>query len=127
MPLVFKHHFTRDEASALLPRIRVWLKRLVTLRREIGNCDEIISKTISSGGDAGGSPVNRMITALAGFNDVFGEFREREIQVKDLDRGLIDFPAIIDEKEVFLCWELDEEDVTHWHDLDAGYSGREKL
>ena len=53
--------------------------------------------------------------------------RMREIQVKDLERGLIDFPAIIGGKEVFLCWEQDEEDIEHWHDLDTGYAGREKL
>jgi hypothetical protein len=47
--------------------------------------------------------------------------------LKDLERGLIDFPAIIGGKEVFLCWEQDEEDIEFWHDLDAGYAGRERL
>ena len=51
------------------------------------------------------------------------EFQRREIQVKDIDRGLIDFPALLGGKEVFLCWEQDEEDIEFWHDLDAGYAG----
>jgi hypothetical protein len=55
------------------------------------------------------------------------EFQQREIQIKDLERGLLDFPAIIGGKEVFLCWEQDEEDIEYWHDLDAGYAGREHL
>ena len=55
------------------------------------------------------------------------EFQRREIQVKDIDRGLMDFPAIIGGKEVFLCWEQDEEDIEFWHELDAGYAGRERL
>jgi hypothetical protein len=55
------------------------------------------------------------------------EFQKREIQVKDIDRGLIDFPAIINGKEVFLCWEQDEEDIEFWHDLESGYAGRERL
>ena len=50
-----------------------------------------------------------------------------ESQIKDLERGLIDFPAIVAGREVFLCWEQDEDDIEYWHDLDTGYAGREKL
>ena len=63
----------------------------------------------------------------AEFQKLMTEFREREIQIKDLDRGLIDFPAIIGGREVFLCWEQDEEDVEFWHELGTGYAGRERL
>ena len=49
------------------------------------------------------------------------------VQVKDFDRGLLDFPHILDGREVFLCWELDEDDIEFWHDIDAGYAGRERL
>jgi hypothetical protein len=55
------------------------------------------------------------------------EFRRRQIQVKDLRRGLLDFPALRDGREVFLCWEKDEEDIEFWHDLETGYGGRERL
>jgi hypothetical protein len=58
---------------------------------------------------------------------LLGEFQQREIQVKDVDRGLLDFPAIIGGREVFLCWELGEERVEFWHDLDSGYGGRERI
>ena len=55
------------------------------------------------------------------------EFQRREIQVKDLQRGLVDFPAMLEGREVFLCWEQDEEDIEFWHELDGGYAGRERL
>jgi hypothetical protein len=71
--------------------------------------------------------VNTWVKTLAHLEEVLLEFQRREIQVKDIDRGLLDFPAILGEKEVFLCWEQDEEDVEFWHDLDAGYAGRERL
>jgi hypothetical protein len=58
---------------------------------------------------------------------VMGEFQRREILIKDIDRGLVDFPSIIGGKEVFLCWEKDEDDIEFWHDLDTGYAGRERL
>jgi hypothetical protein len=54
-------------------------------------------------------------------------FQKREIQLKDIERGLVDFPALLGGREVFLCWEKDEEDIEHWHDLETGYAGREKL
>ena len=47
--------------------------------------------------------------------------------MKDIERGLIDFPTMIGDKEAFLCWEQDEDDITHWHDLESGYSDREQL
>ena len=43
------------------------------------------------------------------------------------ERGLVDFPAILAGREVFLCWEQDEEDIEFWHDLASGYAGRERL
>jgi hypothetical protein len=49
------------------------------------------------------------------------------VQIKDFDRGLVDFPHLRDGREVFLCWELDEDDIAFWHDIDGGYAGRERL
>ena len=57
----------------------------------------------------------------------FAEFNRRQIFVKDPDRGLVDFPAIVGGREVFLCWELDEDDIKFWHDIDSGFAGRERL
>jgi len=58
---------------------------------------------------------------------ILTEFQRREIFIKDLSRGLVDFPAMIGGEEVFLCWESDEDDIEFWHDLESGYGGREKL
>ena len=123
----FQQHYTRDEARELLPQIREWLKRLRQLQVELQKCEERLSGLTASGCDLGGELVNRRIRALAGLGAVFMEFQRREIQVKDVERGLVDFPAIIGGKEVFLCWEQDDEDIEFWHDLDAGYAGRERL
>ena len=49
------------------------------------------------------------------------------VQIKDFERGLVDFPHIRDGREVFLCWELSEDDIEFWHDIDAGYARRERL
>jgi hypothetical protein len=49
------------------------------------------------------------------------------VLVRDLDRGLVDFPALIDGREVYLCWQLDEPEITHWHGLESGFAGRRLL
>jgi len=89
--------------------------------------DERLGKMMASGRDLGGPVVNSWVKTLTKIKEVLLEFHRREIQLKDLDRGLMDFAAIIGEKEVFLCWEQDEEDIEFWHELDAGYAGRERL
>jgi hypothetical protein len=79
------------------------------------------------GNDIGGETVNNWIRTLAEMQEILAEFQSRRIFIKDLSRGLLDFPAIIGGREVFLCWELDEENVEFWHDLETGYGGRERL
>jgi hypothetical protein len=49
------------------------------------------------------------------------------VQVKDLDRGLVDFPALRDGEEVLLCWQVGEEVVAYWHGVDEGFAGRKPL
>jgi hypothetical protein len=123
----FEKHYTRDEARALLPQVREWLKRLSQLREQFGKCDSRISALLAAGNDIGGESANTWVKLLCQIKTVLNEFHNREIQMKDLERGLIDFPAIIGGREVFLCWEQDEDDIEFWHDLDTGYAGRERL
>ena len=123
----FKKHYTRDEARVLLPQIRRWLKELSELRRQLNKCEQRLARLLSAGHDAGGKTVNQWAGTLADIKETRGEFQKREIQIKDLERGLLDFPAILGGQEVFLCWEQDEEDIEFWHDLNSGYAGRERL
>ena len=123
----FHKHYTREEARALLPQVRTWLARIGQLREKLAKREQQIESVFKAGCDAGGETVNCWIREMAEIRELFLEFHHREIQIKDISRGLIDFPAIIAGKEVLLCWEQDEEDIEFWHDLDAGYAGREKL
>jgi hypothetical protein len=123
----FRKHYTREEASALLPQIRAWLGKLNEHRVKLERLDRRLGQLVQAGHDAGGDSVNRLLECLANMKDVLLEFHDREIQIKDLERGLIDFPALLAGREVFLCWEQDEDNVEFWHDLDAGFAGRERL
>ncbi len=123
----FEKHYTREEARALLPRIREWLDRLLEIRGDLEKYDARLSSLMGPGLDVGGDLVDDWVRRMAEIKGIISEFHEREIQIKDLDRGLIDFPAIIAGKEAFLCWERGEDDIEFWHDLDTGYAGREPL
>jgi hypothetical protein len=123
----FDKHYTRDEARALLPQIRLWLERLNRLRRDLERFDKRLSGLTGQGSDIGGETVNNWIRALAEMQALLAEFQRRQIIIKDLERGLVDFPAILGGREVFLCWEQDEADIEFWHDLDTGFTGRERL
>jgi hypothetical protein len=123
----FRIHYTIEEARALLPQIREWLEEIEQLRKQLKRLDERLAQLISDGADAGGESVHKQIKLLADLKDALQQFEQREIQIKDIDRGLIDFPAILGGREVFLCWERDEDDIEFWHDLDTGYAGRERL
>ena len=123
----FKKHYTRDEARELLPQVKQWLEELCSARDLLAHYDEQIAKALGFGDDLGGEMINKYLKSLARTREVLTWFHNREVQVKDLDRGLVDFPAFVGGREVFLCWERGEEDIEFWHDLESGYAGRERL
>jgi hypothetical protein len=124
----FHKHYTLEEARELLPQLRAWLVRIQDLRQRLSQTEDRIGQILAGGADAaGGASVNAQIKLFADLQDTMQEFNRREIQIKDIERGLVDFPAIIGGREVFLCWEQDEDDIEFWHDLDTGYAGRERL
>jgi hypothetical protein len=123
----YKKHYTREEANALLPDIRRWLRELGQAQQALGKLEKRLGGMVSQGDDVGGEQVNQYVKTLADVKEVLDEFQVREIFVRDAERGLIDFPAIVGGKEVFLCWEQDEERVEFWHDLETGFAGRERL
>jgi hypothetical protein len=123
----FRKHYTREEARALLPRASEWLRQLQELGPKLNKLDQSLGQLLKPGDEIGGELVNEWIRLLARTKSVLEQFRSREIQVKDIERGLLDFPAVIKGREVFLCWEQDEEDIEFWHEIEAGYAGRERL
>ena len=127
MKYQFQQHYSREEANALLPQIRRWLVELNRLREELHRFEKLLSGLTEQGHDVGCDTVNNWIRALADMQATLAEFQRREILIKDLERGLLDFPAFIGGREVFLCWESDEDAVEFWHDLESGFGGRERL
>lgn len=126
-PFHFSRHYTLDEARALLPSVRQWLEELGRLQDRLKILDKRVAHLIENGADAGGPSVDQLTMTVADCKRVLRRFRAAEIQIKDLQRGLVDFPSLRDGREVFLCWEKDEDDIEYWHDLEDGYAGRERI
>jgi hypothetical protein len=123
----YTKHYTRAQARALLPQLRQWLVQLDQHRTELSSLDQQLTALLASGPDVGGPIANRWVHLIANIKAVLCEFTSREIEVKDLDRGLIDFPSFRGDREIFLCWERSEDDIAYWHELDSGYAGRKPL
>jgi hypothetical protein len=127
MPYQFSKHYTIAEARELLPQVQSWIEELLTLRSELGKVDQLLEGRLRTGEDLGGNTVNDRTRTIARFQAILGEFQTHEIQLKDLDRGLVDFPHLREGDEIFLCWESGEDDIDYWHDLGTGFAGRELL
>ena len=125
--LVYERHFTRAEANALLPQLRALLDQLRESKEELTDAEahEALAEAAPSNG--GGEEGRQVGIAFLEVRRLLETIEQSGIVLRDIDRGLVDFPSLIDGREAYLCWELGEDDVGYWHDLDAGYGGREPL
>ena len=123
----YQRHFTAAEANAMLPTLAPILERLRDAKDEL--TDEELHEALGEAapGNGGGDPGRKVGVAFLEVRRLLLTLGEAGVALKDIDRGLVDFPALRDGKEVFLCWELGEDEVAHWHELDAGYGGRRPL
>ena len=128
-------NFTLEEADRLLPRLGAILEQLVTVRREMGakqqKMEELRAHVRGNGATAEGRAFAKLKEEL---ESMAQELRQgiEQIEgfgclVKDLDVGLIDFPALRHGQEVLLCWRLGEETIGYWHTTHEGFSARKPL
>jgi hypothetical protein len=122
--------FTVEEANALLPSVRKILRRIQRSRGRLGTYRDG-AKLAAEGAELGGGGMASGVayaTILTDFTAEMSELEGMGIQLKDFDRGLIDFPSLRDGRVVLLCWQLGEGDeLEWWHDMEAGFSGRTPL
>jgi hypothetical protein len=123
-----ERHYTREEATASLGQVAELLETMRDARERLTDTDVRDALAEAAPTNGGGLPGRHVSEAFLRLRDAAGRMREMEVVLRDLDRGLVDFPALRDGSEVYLCWvEREEEEIDFWHDLDAGYAGREPL
>jgi hypothetical protein len=128
------HYFTREEAEALLPQISVVLREIqVKYESVLQTQEELDALRMQAAGDGyhlqdrimnlqrelsqQAQTLRKLLDELTGFGCV----------LKDPERGLIDFLSLRNGREIYLCWYLGEERINFWHDLEAGFAGRQPL
>jgi hypothetical protein len=129
------HHFTPEEANAELEHVRPLVEQLVAVRQEhtqaLERQEELEGKIRGNGG---GIPPAELAAATAEVDGVarrlarvVDEITAHGAEVKDLDTGLVDFPALHHGETVLLCWQLGEDEIAWWHRVDDGFEGRRPL
>jgi hypothetical protein len=125
--------YTVEEANAMLPLLRVILRDITTLANELrGPYERLVRLQEAEGLDeAHKEEVHQLVDEFERGQEKLNEYEQEleklDVELKDYYTGLIDFRHLKDGKEVYLCWRMDEPEVSHWHDLNTGFSGRQKI
>ncbi len=128
--------FTLAEATTLLPVLQALLKRAMEGKKLIEDVEKELQdlkhRILLSGGLMVDVPAlaHRRAEhdkALQGIKDALAEIDAIGVQVKDLDIGLLDFPCVVDDEIVLLCWKYGEEKIAFWHGVEEGFRGRKPI
>jgi len=120
--------FTLSEASQLIPQLRTILieagEEFAEMRRLNPQIQKVRDKVPLDGFTPEGVPYVQAATHLL---YLLNQVKEMGVYIKDIDKGLCDFPYLRQGRVVYLCWHLGEDTITHWHDVESGFAGREPL
>jgi len=122
--------FTVQEANALLPDVRTIVGKIQHAHRKLSHYREDAKKAAEAAEQGGGGVADGVAYAsdLMALTAQLSDLEDLGVQLKDFERGLVDFPSLRDGRVVLLCWQLGEGDeLEWWHDVDAGFAGRTPL
>ena len=130
-----RRYFTPSEANELLAEVRPLAEALVEHRQGMRLAAErrarLTARIAGNGGDLDPQEPGELDEQFQRESHAVTQAAEQlerlGVLVKDLDTGLVDFPALHEGEEVLLCWQLGEDEVTHWHGVDEGFAGRKPL
>jgi hypothetical protein len=128
--------FSLDEAQVLLPVLESLLRRSIEGKQLVekieGEFQEVSQRIFLAGGtrvDIAHLAVRKAEKgkALQRVKDALAEIDSTGVQVKDLDVGLLDFPCLVNDQLILLCWKMGEKQITHWHGTEEGFRGRKPI
>ncbi|MGO4879210.1 MAG: DUF2203 domain-containing protein [Bryobacteraceae bacterium] len=128
--------FTLWEAERMLPQIRDWMREAVDLKSQFDDAEHAVQALATRITMMGGIVPDRERAAKdrarrdsAGqqLRAILEKFEQSGVLVKDLDKGLVDFPTLFHGEEVYLCWKLDEDSIRFWHGTHEGFAGRKAI
>ncbi|MCC6499447.1 MAG: DUF2203 domain-containing protein [Anaerolineales bacterium] len=120
--------FTLAEANEALKIIRPIMDEVMLIRERIlDNQPEIWAVVEKSAGNGGNPTLSKMVVEFEKFDALLHQILDTGAQIKDINIGLLDFSAVKDGREVYLCWQHGEGDIAYWHELDMGFAGRQPI
>ncbi len=125
--------FTLDEANGLLPAVRAHVQKLRELRKGIVadqalvDIEELTAPSPDHDHERRDQLLQNIDQDVQRFHETLEAFQALGCELKDLERGLVDFYSMRDNAVVFLCWMDGEDDIQWWHPLDSGVKGRKPL
>lgn len=113
-------HFTQQEATRTLPLVRRIVEDILALANTM---------RVNISANGGAIPSEQLDPMRAQMQSLFDELEDLGCSYKDwsFDKGLVDFPAVVDGQEVLLCWRSDEPEVAYYHDYTSGFAGRKPI
>ena len=121
-------YYTPKEANHQLEVVRPMVAELMTISERIrAHQPEIWSVVEKSAGNGGNPTLSKMLPDFDRLDLILHQLQDMSIEVKDLSTGLIDFPALKDGRVVYLCWKYNEGSIQFWHEIEAGFAGREPI
>jgi hypothetical protein len=125
--MLHSRHYSLEEASALLPEVAGLIENMRSARDRLGDADARAALAAAGGSNGGGQPGRTVSKGFLELRDAMMWLRDREIVLRDLDQGLVDFPTLREGAEVYLCWQEGEDEIAFWHEPEAGFAGRRPL
>ena len=121
-------YFTLQEANEALNAIRPWMDEVQIIRGEIlARQPEIWSVMEKSAGNGGNPTLSKMVKTFDRLDALIHSIQDIGAIIKDINTGLLDFPALKDGREVYLCWKYGEGEITFWHEIEDGFAGRQSI
>lgn len=121
-------YFTVEEANTTLESLKPLFDEIMRLRDEIlAKQPETLPVLEKSGGNGGNRPAGQVALAFEKIEQLVGRINATGAILKDINTGLLDFPALREGREVYLCWQYGETEIEFWHDIDAGFAGRQAI
>ncbi|HSM71938.1 MAG TPA: DUF2203 domain-containing protein [Anaerolineales bacterium] len=121
-------YFTLEQANEALKIVRPLMDEVQAIREKIlANQPEAWPAIEKSAGNGGNKTMSKIVEDFERLDALIHQIIDTGAQIKDINIGLLDFSALRDGREVYLCWKYGEEDIAFWHEIDAGYAGRQPI
>src|SRR4051794_6475351 len=122
-----ERHYTVEQANASLEFVAERIERLRSARIQLTDEEARAALEEAAPMNGGGAPGRVVSEAFLELQRALADLQSMEIVLRDLERGLVDFPALRDGREIYLCWEGGEQEIAYWHARESGYGRREPI